>query len=463
MAAKECRRKPVRVPLSDPLNVFIKEDSKAEKRWGSSSFTGPFPIQSLPDDILIQCLARVTSRHSYAVLRAVCRSWRTLMANPLFYKMRNDLGLLRPCLLTLSRPPEQNRGEFFGEFFDPLTNSSHSFTCPWPGLRERRILPSGLAIFSCIAVGFDVFLLGGEHATHIYNPILNNWREGASMLEPRRDFACGVIGRKVYVCGGLNMENQRLRSVEVYDIDEDRWESRTSMPDLRPGCKGEVVNDRLYIVGDQVTFAPNRRSPPKMLIYDPLKDNWQYGKALPDDRWFFQTTSVQGKLCIVGGARKPYPATPLSQTCWASPLLYEEESDEWKTWLFLEEHGKEGGVKKRNYNNNNETSDKNDKKQQYKCSSHACVLLRDKALSHKVVALGLGGSLCVALAGEPVLFWCEKEGEGRERERNDEGKVLSCEGRWNSVTLVQGKGKSRKRLKHPWHGHVNGIAVVIHI
>ncbi|CAO2046631.1 unnamed protein product [Urochloa humidicola] len=59
------------------------------------------PITALPDELLLECLARVP-RASLSPLPAVCRRFAALLASKDFLHLRRAHGRLRPCLLAVS-------------------------------------------------------------------------------------------------------------------------------------------------------------------------------------------------------------------------------------------------------------------------------------------------------------------------------------------------------------------------
>eukprot|EP00897_Mesotaenium_endlicherianum_P010314 jgi/Mesen1/9310/ME000060S08750 len=173
-------------------------------------------LSDLSDDLLISCLARVRGRDVYGVLRGVCARWRALTMSDGFYHVRVRAGAARPHLLTLSRPESLDRGHFRGELYDPQSNTSRVFTTAWRDCRQKRDAPGGLAACACVAIGFEIFVIGGATPTHIFSPVTATWRTGAAMLTPRRDFACAAVRSKIYVAGGLSsVSGYRIASAEA--------------------------------------------------------------------------------------------------------------------------------------------------------------------------------------------------------------------------------------------------------
>ncbi|KAF3527881.1 hypothetical protein DY000_02036203 [Brassica cretica] len=70
------------------------------------------PNPSLPDDLVVSCLARV-SRLQYPTLSLVSKSFRSLLASPGLYKTRSSLGHTESCLYVCIRFPNETNPRWF--------------------------------------------------------------------------------------------------------------------------------------------------------------------------------------------------------------------------------------------------------------------------------------------------------------------------------------------------------------
>lgn len=59
-------------------------------------------IPGLPNDLALQCLARVPRRY-HLNLRCVCRKWRDMIASEYYYSLRKSLGLSEGWIYAFSR------------------------------------------------------------------------------------------------------------------------------------------------------------------------------------------------------------------------------------------------------------------------------------------------------------------------------------------------------------------------
>ncbi|GLJ19219.1 hypothetical protein SUGI_0345300 [Cryptomeria japonica] len=128
----------------------------------------------LPEDIGLDFLQRVPFT-SHPNLRAVCRSWRNVMSNPVFYQDRKRLGKEDDFLVIV------------------------------------ELLPK------LIVMGF----VDGENegATFVYNFCSCRWQRGTNMLVGRWLFSCVVdsINGLIYSTGGLDSINGLIYSAGGLD------------------------------------------------------------------------------------------------------------------------------------------------------------------------------------------------------------------------------------------------------
>lgn len=73
------------------------------------------------------------------------------------------------------------------------------------------------------------------------------------MPTPRRGFATGIVGTKIYTFGGEGNPDRSIggvfKEVEVYDTATDTWASAPPMKIPRHGSAAAVVDGNIYIPG----------------------------------------------------------------------------------------------------------------------------------------------------------------------------------------------------------------------
>lgn len=93
--------------------------------------------------------------------------------------------------------------------------------------------------FVAVGVASKLLVIGGHYAAcdppmqpikffatkevMVFDPFSSQWSQAAPMRVARCNFACAVIGQKVYVAGGCNSHRRNpLADAEVYDPATDR-------------------------------------------------------------------------------------------------------------------------------------------------------------------------------------------------------------------------------------------------
>ena len=73
----------------------------------------------------------------------------------------------------------------------------------------------------------------------------NMWTSLAEMKSPRGRFSIAEYEGKIYACGGSD-GHREIKTVEVYDSEEDRWSYETECPSAKasPGIWGGSGWDR---------------------------------------------------------------------------------------------------------------------------------------------------------------------------------------------------------------------------
>ncbi|GJN28377.1 hypothetical protein PR202_gb16490 [Eleusine coracana subsp. coracana] len=236
------------VPISMPstTNLISSTNPASEEEEES-------PISALPDDLLLECLARVP-RASLHPLPAVCLRFASLLASDAFLHLRRARGHLRPTLLALSVPSSSSHGSTFARALIHLDASR-----PDPAEVAALPLPAPLLNLHChggdassnafaharvVAVGREVFVIG-RGATLRVDALTGSARSCAPTLFPRKKFAAAATADRIYVAGG----SSRTAAVEEYDPAADAWRVVAQAPRRRYGCAGAVAGGVFYVAG----------------------------------------------------------------------------------------------------------------------------------------------------------------------------------------------------------------------
>ncbi|CAA0381955.1 unnamed protein product [Arabidopsis thaliana] len=131
---------------------MLSEDEKEK--------TPPSVMTSIPDDVIMECIAPRVPRYNHSMLSLVSKQFRSLVASPRLYKTRSLLGctedcvyvLIEDCILEVARWYSLNR----------RTKRN------MPGTVENRLvlissLPPMPTAASYVVVGSNIFVMGGRY------------------------------------------------------------------------------------------------------------------------------------------------------------------------------------------------------------------------------------------------------------------------------------------------------------
>ncbi|XP_006289932.2 putative F-box/kelch-repeat protein At5g03000 isoform X2 [Capsella rubella] len=212
-------------------------------------------FSSLPEDIVLNCLARV-SRIYNPTLSLVSRSFRSLIASPELEAARSRVGILREAFVCLDLNTSNPNPRWFILSQDTgrqgLPTAELLPLPPFPGEHPRYS--------TVLLVDSVIYIIGGWVGGNISNRVLlfdcrsHRWRSLPNMRHPRLSPAADVIDGKMYVIGGSynNIDNW---GGEVFDGKTQTWEPilPTAVVDLTAE-KRNVVPGRLVMGGKEYSM-----------------------------------------------------------------------------------------------------------------------------------------------------------------------------------------------------------------
>jgi hypothetical protein len=241
-------------------------------------------IPGLPNDVAVDCLARVPHA-SHRALRRVCRRWRSATAAPAFASARAATGATEDLvyLLQFGNPCADDGGPKDAPGSTPAYGVAvyNVTTGEW----RRELGAPPIPVFAqCAAVGTRLAVLGGWDPrtfepvadVHLFDAGAGTWRRAAPMASARSFFACAEAGGRVYVAGGHDKHKNALKTAEAYDAGADAWDPLPDMSEERDECDGmaTVAGDRFlavsgYRTGRQGGFERDAE------WFDPASREWR--------------------------------------------------------------------------------------------------------------------------------------------------------------------------------------------
>ncbi|KAG7619002.1 F-box/kelch-repeat protein [Arabidopsis thaliana] len=252
---------------------------KKNKQTPSPVTREPTSIDSLPNDLLLNCFARV-SRMYYPALSRVSKRFRSIVTSPEIYNTRSLLNRTEKCLYLCLRFPFDNNTYWFTLYQNPNQTVSDKVFLQIPSPQYPLTLSSNL-----VAVGSNIYRIGGtvgddscplgfdrepSSKVSILDCRSHTWRDGPRMRLNRRSSTTSVVDGKIYVTGGTEDTDNPSHWIEVFDPKIQSWGTVTN-PHIvkvweevcyRRAVKSIGHDGKLYLSGD------------KYVVYDPDEGKW---------------------------------------------------------------------------------------------------------------------------------------------------------------------------------------------
>lgn len=131
-----------------------------------------------------------------------------------------------------------------------------------------------------------------------YSPSQNAWRRIAPLPQPLADALAIADGGFLYVFGGSNGDGVQATAY-VYDPAADSWRPLSPLPAPRAGATGGALTGLLYIVGGRDDTAVHN----SCFTYKPSADSWTECPPMMQPRVGAGATVLLNKLYVIGGTQ----------------------------------------------------------------------------------------------------------------------------------------------------------------
>jgi N-acetylneuraminic acid mutarotase len=140
------------------------------------------------------------------------------------------------------------------------------------------------------ATAYDglVYTFGGSNyspwsplsAVCAYDPQTDSWAAKKDMPTARFGFQTYLVGNKIYAIGGSQLYGTALATVEVYDPENNSWDTTTpDMPHALCWFAGAVVNNRIYVIGGTTDWTVGGN---ELWEYDPSVVSVEHETSIPE-------------------------------------------------------------------------------------------------------------------------------------------------------------------------------------
>jgi len=181
---------------------------------------------------------------------------------------------------------------------------------------EKTGMPSARGGTVALEYNGRVYLVGGNptpwgsSSLEIYDPIQNNWATKSPMPYQLGGWgvAGGIINDKIYVVGGYNWYNHEENFNREYDLVNDTWTLKSSMPIAVSWMNAAVSGNKLYVVGGDYGTG-NITWINQIQNYDTSSNTWGTSIEFPVYIDGSGVVSYKNNIYVVGGIRTvpPFP------------------------------------------------------------------------------------------------------------------------------------------------------------
>ncbi|CAH8329369.1 unnamed protein product [Eruca vesicaria subsp. sativa] len=258
-----------------------------------NSTTSPPPppsFSSLPDEIIVSCLARV-SKSQYGSLSLVSMSFHSLLSSPEIYAARSQIGAEEPrlylcCDILSTATTRSHRWYNLRTLDDEIIKKGRNAFISVNGAEikmktELRLVPVKNSSFHLcdrseeakLVFGSDIYQIGGINRNNkrsrsvcVLDCRSHTQRRGPKMKVARQRAKACVLDGRIYVMGGCS---EKECWGEVFDVKSQTWKKELLLPspsgDFKFDCKFEVLalGGRIYVITERNNYA-----------YDPKQGRW---------------------------------------------------------------------------------------------------------------------------------------------------------------------------------------------
>ena len=171
--------------------------------------------------------------------------------------------------------------------------------CAPPLLAERCRFHLAAVPPYLIAVGGDGLLTA--HNVERYDTRAACWCQVAPLAVNVSQAAGAVVGRHVYVSGGLDASEVPTDAVSCYDVDGDAWRAVAPLRVARADHGMAAVGGCLYVAGGWLDGPEGRVIVPSLDRYDPGTAQWTELSRVPTPRYHASVVVSRDHVYVIGG------------------------------------------------------------------------------------------------------------------------------------------------------------------
>jgi N-acetylneuraminic acid mutarotase len=172
--------------------------------------------------------------------------------------------------------------------------------------------PTLIKAAATVGIDNEIFVLGGSitsngaptSAVWRYDINEDKWFPSVDLLEPRHQHAAVVIGKSIFVIGGLNLKDNVTASLHEFNTETKKWTERKSMSTFRYAHTAVAVGNTIYVLGgaspgDKVNDQSKRLN--SVEKYDVATGEWSSCTKMPIFLFDGRAVAVGQSIYVTGG------------------------------------------------------------------------------------------------------------------------------------------------------------------
>ncbi|KAG7539904.1 F-box domain [Arabidopsis thaliana x Arabidopsis arenosa] len=271
----------------------------------------PYSLSSLPEDIVLSCLARISKTH-YPKLTLVSKSFRSLVLSKMLYKVRAQLQTQEECVYLSLESSFYPGLTWFSLWIKPDRQTLTQCTTQEKSTGNLLVpVPSSYSLHSpniiCLRVGSELYKFGSQYSLSssvMSRGVSGKWREAPSMKVARKEPLMCVLHGKIYVMGGFLDHEYTVPWGEVFDPKTQTWE-----PLPKPGSLLRCSSYKKILPRSGKIYM---KTSTKNFVYLIKENKWEYFEG-----------HLEESFCVIENVKYSY----VNKKC----SWYETKSKEWRS------------------------------------------------------------------------------------------------------------------------------------
>jgi glucose/arabinose dehydrogenase len=226
--------------------------------------------------------------------------------------------------------------------YDPVANSwTTGPSLPGPAVENPAIATVNDKLY---AFGGSTAPFSGAVANaSVFDPASSSWTSLAPMPTARGGATAQVLGGKIYVAGGMDVNGASVAIVEIFDPATNSWTSGPSMGTARDNPGSAVLDGDFYVFGGRTRLANGSEVDGTLASverFDPATGTWAARAPMPTGRRTMMVGTLRGRAQVMGGERTSAGGTfPQNEE-------YDPTSDTWRALTPMQpgRHGAAAGT-----------------------------------------------------------------------------------------------------------------------